>query len=95
MNVIDEIIKSRIDFVPQEYKEPILESIKKQLVLGEYAIVVGAKHYERQEWDFRKLRCRAPFKYHAAIATWLKSVGFYTDRYYNSGGIDNGLKVWI
>lgn len=32
-------------------------------------------------------------QFHAAIADWLHSLGFHTSRYYNKGGVDNGLKV--
>jgi hypothetical protein len=95
MNVIDEIKKERIEFVPQEYKDSILQSIKKQLVLRDFAIVDGARHYKNQEWEFSTHKCKAPFKYHAAIATWLESIGFFTSRYYNNFGVDNGLKVRI
>lgn len=95
MNVIEEIKKARIDFVPQEYKSQVLQNTKEQLVNSNFALIEGAQHFQNQEWSFRGTRCRAPFKYHAAMATWLESVGFHTSRYYNKGGIDNGLQVWI
>ena len=42
-----------------------------------------------------KYAVETPYRYHAAIAEWLRSLRFHTQRYYNQGGVDNGLQVWI
>lgn len=99
MSVIDDIRAERVATIPAKYKDEILKSVRKQLVngsRGDYAIVDGAAHYPHQEWripveDWQSVR--APFKYHAAIADWLRSLGFSCCRHYNKGGVDNGMEV--
>lgn len=96
MNIIQEIKNERIAFVPCEYKQSILENIKMQLKTQQYARIDGASHYANRGWNFPKNSyCYAPYKYHVAISEWLNSIGFHTQRYYNKGGIDNGLQIWI
>lgn len=96
MSIIDEIRKGRVEFVPAEYKEKILMNIKEQLIKNDNARIDGAAHYRNHEWKFPESGiCAAPYRYHAAIAEWLRSLGFHTQRYYNQGGVDNGLQVWI
>lgn len=96
MSIIDEIRKQRIAFVPEEYKEKILINIKHQLTYKEVARIDGASHYASRDWSFPdNSYCYAPYIYHAAISEWLNSLGFRTSRYYNKGGVDNGLNVWI
>lgn len=95
-NIIEEIKKERVELIPEEYKNAILDNIKMQLKYSEIARIDGAAHYPNRDWDFPDNRyCYVPHKYHAALSEWLKTLGFYTRRYYNKGGIDNGLEVWI
>lgn len=95
-NIIEEIKKERVALIPEEYKNAILDNIKMQLKYSEIARIDGASHYPNRGWNFpSNSYCYAPFKYHAAISEWLQTLGFGTSRYYNKGGIDNGLKVWI
>lgn len=95
MNVIDEIKRARQQLVSEEQKKEILSRIKTQLIEREYAIVDGARHYKDQEWRFGETYIRAPYRCHAAISEWLQELGFKTSRYYNKGGVDNGLQVCI
>lgn len=96
MSIIDEIRRGRVEFVPAEYKDKILMCVKTQLIKNETARIDGAAHYNNQEWKFPESGyCSAPYRYHAAIAEWLRGLGFHTQRYYNPGGVDNGLQVWI
>ena len=95
-NIIKEIQKERINLIPDMYKQAILDNIKLQLKYSDTARIDGAAHYSNRDWDFpSNSYCYAPFRYHAAISEWLKTLGFVTSRYYNKGGVDNGLKVWI
>lgn len=99
MNIIDEIRSERMNQVPEEYKQKILASVKSQLVNGchgDWAHIDGAAHYPNQEWQFPNSdwgSVRAPYRYHAAIADWLRSLGFSCCRHYNKGGVDNGMEV--
>lgn len=96
MSIIDEIKQARTQLISEEHKRQILLRIKNQLIKDEYAIIDGASHYPEQSWKFGETTyVRVPFKYHAAISEWLQSLGFKTSRYYNRGGVDNGLKVWF
>lgn len=104
MGIIDEIKRSRAAMLTDEKKEFILKYLKHSLKYRDYAIIDGAEHYKRvgtDKWITRDepernfMQCRAPYMCHAAIAEWLHSLGFKTCRYYNKGGIDNGLKVYI
>lgn len=96
MSIIDEIKNERVTMIDEDYKVKVLTQIKHQLTEREYAVIDGARHYQVQEWKFKgDTYVKAPYKYHAALATWLEKLGFKTSRYYNNGGIDNGLRVWI
>lgn len=103
MSIIDEIRSARIESVPEEYRDAILASVKAQLVdgwRGDYALIDGAAHYPRQEWEIPKDpggggTVRAPFRFHEAIAEWLRTLGFSCCRHYNRGGVDNGMEVRI
>ena len=96
MTIIEEIKQARNQMLTEEQKSEILKRVKNQLVIKKEAIIDGARHYQNQEWLFRgETYVRAPFKYHAAISAWLEDLGFMTSRYYNRGGVDNGLQVWI
>lgn len=103
MSIIDEIRSARINSVPEEYKSAILASVKAQLIdgwRGDYALIDGASHYCRQEWEIPKDpsgggTVRAPFRFHEAIAEWLRTLGFSCCRHYNRGGVDNGMEVRI
>lgn len=95
-NIIEEIRKDRINLIPDEYKHAILRNIKTQLAYSSTARIDGAAHYANRDWSFpSNSYCYAPYKYHAAISEWLKTLGFNTSRYYNKGGVDNGLQIWI
>lgn len=95
MSIIDEIKEARKQLVNEEQKTKILLQVKQQLTTREYAIIDGASHYRNQTWILEDHYIRAPFKCHAAISAWLQELGFKTSRYYNQGGVDNGLKIWI
>lgn len=109
MSIIDEIKRERINRVPEEYKSRILENIKFQLIdcsHGDWALIDGAAHYPNQEWEFPSERERArfksytpcikaPFRFHEAIAEWLRTLGFSCCRHYNRGGVDNGMEIRI
>lgn len=98
--MINEIKKARAMLLTEEQKAFIKKYLKRELTYKPYAIIEGAKHF-KNEWVLRDepkrnfMQCRVPFQYHTAISDWLRSLGFNTDRYYNNGGVDNGLKVWI
>lgn len=100
---INDIREARIKLLSEDRKEKILINIKNQLLYNGYARIDGAAHYGNKEWNFPTMDekhqyqpiCYAPFKFHPAIAEWLNRLGFHTSRYYNKGGVDNGLKVWI
>ena len=101
MSIIDEIKSARINSVPEEYRDAILASVKAQLIdgwRGDYALIDGASHYRPQEWKIPKdpggTIC-APFRFHEAIAEWLRTLGFSCCRHYNRGGVDNGMEVRI
>lgn len=100
MSIIDDIRAERVAAIPAQYKDDILKSVKKQLVSGrngDYALIDGAAHYCKQEWKFPEREWEtivtAPFRYHAAISDWLRSLGFSCCRHYNKGGVDNGMEV--
>lgn len=99
MSIVDEIRSERINQVPEEYKQKILASVKSQLVKGwhgDWAHIDGAAHYPNQDWKFPSTdwgSVQAPFRYHAAIADWLHTLGFSCCRHYNKGGVDNGMEV--
>lgn len=96
MSVIEEIKQARQELVNEEQKSKILSRIKAQLIVKDFAVVDGASHYRDQDWRFGDTTyVKAPFKCHAAISAWLNDLGFKTSRYYNKGGVDNGLKVWF
>lgn len=96
-----------METIPEEYKNEILANIKAQLIeghRGDYALIDGAAHYPNQEWKFpgeferrqwpnHTCAIRAPFRFHAAIADWLHTLGFSCCRHYNKGGVDNGMEV--
>lgn len=96
MSIIEEIKAQRAAMLTEEQKRMLLDGIKSQLTTRDYAIVDGAAHYSTK-WESRQIGCStyasAPFKYHPAIADWLRSLGFRTSRYYNKRGVDNGLMV--
>ena len=95
MTIIEEIKQARQQLITGEQKEKLLENIKQQLVTDNTALIEGAPHFSEQVWRFSKWSCRAPYKCHAALAEWLQSVGFHTRRYYNKGGVEYGMEVWI
>lgn len=96
MSIIEEIKQSRQQLLNDEQKKAILRSVKEQLITERHAIVDGAPHYRDQEWgSLDRWIIRTPYKCHAAISEWLEGLGFKTSRYYNRGGIDNGMKVWF
>lgn len=96
MSIIDEIKQARNQLLSNDNKEKILARIKVQLIKESFAVIDGAKHYSSQEWKFGELTyVKAPYACHTAIAKWLEGLGFKTSRYYNNGGVDNGLKVWF
>jgi hypothetical protein len=93
--IIDEIKQARKLGLDEDKKQQILAYLKSRLTTSSYAVIDGAAHYQNDCWTFRPLYCRAPFSQHPAIADWLHTLGFHTSRFYNKGGVDNGLKVWI
>ncbi len=99
MSITDEIRSARMNKVPEEYKKKILTSVKAQLIdgyHGDWAHIDGAAHYPDQEWKMPSSphgSVCAPFRFHAAIADWLRSLGFTCCRHYNKGGVDNGMEV--
>lgn len=101
---IDEIKQKRMLMLSDEHKSFIRKFLERELTRKEFAVIEGASHFARHDadkWIMRDepernfMRCRAPFKCHAAIADWLHSLGLHTARYINNGGVDYGLKVWI
>lgn len=98
MSVIDDIKKGRESLITEEQKTKILKNIKCQLLSNESALIWGASHFSNQRWFFPDnswQSCEAPYKYHAAISTWLEGLGFKTNRHYNKGGVEQGLEVRI
>ena len=101
MSIIDEIRSARIESVPAQYRDAILASVKAQLIdgwRGDYALIDGAAHYSRQEWKMPNTpggTVCAPFRFHEAIAEWLRTLGFSCCRHYNRRGVDNGMEVHI
>lgn len=102
--IIDEIKQARMALLTVEHKSFIKKYLKRELLKKDFAVIEGASHFSRHDgdkWIMRDepernfMRCRAPFRCHAAIADWLRSEGFHTDRYINKGGVDYGLKIWI
>lgn len=97
MGIIDEIRMARANNLTEEQKSGLLKHIKKTLVNNDYVVIYGASHYENQGWGADKDGSiyRAPFSVHTAIKQWLSQLGFSSCRYYNRGGVDQGLKVWF
>lgn len=98
MNIIEQIKQKREQLLSEEYKNKLLDNIDCQLTYDDTALIEGAPHFADQVWRFPKERgysCRAPYKFHAAISDWLRSLGFKTRRYYNKGGVEYGMEVWI
>lgn len=106
MSIIEEIKTARKAQLTEEQKRKLLEGVKAQLVSNPYALIEGAEHYRAEDnrWrfpqDWRKscnyTGClQAPFKMHTAISEYLSSLGFYCRRWYNGGGVDQGLEVRI
>lgn len=98
MSIIDEIKKERKDFLPKERKEQILSYLRIQLKEHESAIIRGARHFPDQAWKIpmsKGSELHAPYNMHPAIKEMLEDMGFLTRRYYNKGGIEQGMEVWI
>lgn len=101
MSLIDEIRAARVSQLTEEHKEKLLAYIKKNLMQNDYALIGGAAHFsydwkipdpDSKDW-WRD--CYAPYKLHPAITDWLTSLGFKCSRYYNTGGVDQGICVRI
>lgn len=107
MNVIDEIKAARKSLLTEEQKSKVLDCVKAQLVSNDYALIEGAEHYAvyggHHKWRFPKTEkekgwhwsLEAPFPLHHAIAEWLRSLGFRCQRWYNGGGVDQGMMITI
>lgn len=96
MNIIEEIKKERIDSLDENLKKQLLNNIKAQLNEKEVALIRGGKHFRDQKWCLElNKRTEAPYKFHAAIAEYLESLGFRTSRYINGYGVDFGMNVYI
>lgn len=96
MSIIEEIKASRKSLLTDEQKSKILTIVKKTLKNSNYTVVYGAPHFGK--WEFRDdciTRCEAPYAFHPAIEEWLTSLGFRCSRYYNKGGVEQGLMVRI
>lgn len=95
-SIIDEIKQARQNLLTDEQKQGLLAFVKHELTQKSFAQIDGARHYCDQVWkkDSRGYY-RAPFDKHAAIDDYLRSLGFYTCRYINGFGVDNGMKVYI
>lgn len=101
MSIIDEIRAARTSRISEEHKSQLLGYIKKILTIRDYALIGGAAHFS-YDWkipdpngkDWRS-NCFAPYSYHPAITEWLKSLGFSCSRYYNRGGVDQGICVRV
>lgn len=93
--IIDKIKSNRIDILSIDKKEEILIYVSTNLIYKDYCIIGGASHFIEQKWYNKNDIFKAPFKFHSAISEYLKTLGFKTERYYNKGGIDQGLKVYI
>lgn len=101
MSLIDEIRAARVSQLTEEHKEKLLAYIKKNLMQHDNVVIGGAAHFSH-DWkipdpdskDWWK-DCYAPYKLHPAITDWLISLGFTCSRYYNRGGVDQGICVRI
>ena len=102
--MIDEIQKARQALLTDEQKTFIRKYVIRELTHNDCAVIEGASHFSahgsdrwimRDEPERNFMQCRAPYKCHAAISDWLQSIGFHTSRYYNRGGVEYGLKVWM
>lgn len=101
MSLIDEIRAARVSQLTEEHKEKLLAYIKKNLMQNDYALIGGAAHFS-YDWKIPDpdgkdwwRDCYAPYKLHPAITDWLTSLGFKCSRYYNRGGVDQGICVRI
>ena len=101
MGLIEEIRAARVSQLTEENKEKLLAYIKKYLMRYDHALIGGAAHFsydwkipdpDSKDW-WRD--CYAPYKLHSAITDWLTSLGFKCSRYYNRGGVDQGICVRI
>ena len=96
MNIIEEIKKERIDSLDENIKKQLLNNIRAQLKVKEVALIRGGKHFRDSKWCLElNKRTEAPYKFHAAIAEYLESLGFRTSRYINGYGVDYGMNVYI
>lgn len=93
-NVLEDIREMRKNTLSEEQKNQMLLCIKNKLIYSESIIIYGAAHFANEPFmcDVSK-RMSAPYKLHPAISTYLTSLGFYVSRYYNRGGIDQGICV--
>lgn len=101
MSVIDEIKAARASQLTEEQKNKLLAYVKKVLTQKDHAVIGGAAHFS-YDWKIPDPNtkdwwrdCFAPYKYHPAITDWLRSLGFKCRRYYNRGGVDQGICVQI
>lgn len=101
MDVIEEIRAKRASMLSEEHKTKLLSYIKKVLTHKNYAVIGGAAHFS-YDWEIPDPNskdwwrdCFAPYKYHPAITDWLQGLGFKCSRYYNRGGVDQGICVQI
>ncbi len=98
MNIIDEIKRERASLITEEQKQKMLVNLKFQLKYKDSALIWGAPHFQNEYWnlpgeEWRDLR--VPYKFHAAVSEWLQSIGFHTRRWFNKGGVEQGMEVWI
>lgn len=94
MSVIDEIKQTRKSLLTEEQKNDILKAVKNGLIDREFFVIQGAPHFGKWEY-FRGFINQAPYKLHPAITDFLRSHGFKVSRYYNRGGIEQGMKIEI
>ena len=95
-NVLEDIREMRKNALSEEQKDQIVTCIKNKLIYSENVIIYGAAHFANEPFmcDIRR-GMSAPYKLHPAISTYLTSLGFYVSRYYNRGGIDQGICVTL
>lgn len=93
MDIISEIKEKRNQLLTTEQKCKIIDFVKYALVKGYSVVIYGAPHFG--EWAITENRCEVPYRLHPAVEDMLKSMGFRCTRYYNKGGVEQGLEVRI